>query len=199
MLVIAVPLSLSLIINKTVTVPKVTSNTSNIVVVQPNIDPCMKSSNRVHLKCNYKTDPFEWIKVDSNTTLLIWSKQLCIHRMDLKKHDWKRISFSSLYLIFLKNIQSFICSLVLKVIACLTRKFPSRGPIDGTGTFYESYNGSVLLDSSGALNFYHKSMLVPVWKHCHDSCCFSNPYLKNSEEQQAVMHRQTERTPVSLT
>jgi apolipoprotein N-acyltransferase len=29
------------------------------------------------------------------------------------------------------------------------------------GQYYESYNGSVLLDSSGASAFYHKSMLVP--------------------------------------
>ena len=31
----------------------------------------------------------------------------------------------------------------------------------GGGHYYDSYNGSVLLDSSGALAFYHKSMLVP--------------------------------------
>ncbi|MBK5270133.1 MAG: apolipoprotein N-acyltransferase, partial [Bacteroidia bacterium] len=29
------------------------------------------------------------------------------------------------------------------------------------GHFYEDYNGSVLLDSSGAFGYYHKSMLVP--------------------------------------
>jgi len=29
------------------------------------------------------------------------------------------------------------------------------------GNFYESYNGSVVLDSNGAKSFYHKSMLVP--------------------------------------
>jgi apolipoprotein N-acyltransferase len=29
------------------------------------------------------------------------------------------------------------------------------------GLHYESYNGSMLLDSSGAVAFYHKSMLVP--------------------------------------
>jgi apolipoprotein N-acyltransferase len=33
--------------------------------------------------------------------------------------------------------------------------------IPGTNFFYESYNGAALIDSSGPLLFYHKSMLVP--------------------------------------
>ncbi len=30
-----------------------------------------------------------------------------------------------------------------------------------SGHHYESYNGSVVIDSNGAQSFYHKSMLVP--------------------------------------
>ena len=34
-------------------------------------------------------------------------------------------------------------------------------PSQGEGFYYDSFNGSVLLDSSGPFAFYHKSMLVP--------------------------------------
>ena len=32
---------------------------------------------------------------------------------------------------------------------------------DFNGQFFETYNGSMVIDSSGAQSFYHKSMLVP--------------------------------------
>jgi apolipoprotein N-acyltransferase len=38
---------------------------------------------------------------------------------------------------------------------------PTKYSKEFSGQYYESYNGSALLDSNGAAAYYHKSMLVP--------------------------------------
>ncbi|MFN8264648.1 MAG: apolipoprotein N-acyltransferase [Chitinophagaceae bacterium] len=197
-LVIAVPLSLSLIINKTVTVPKATSNTSNIVVVQPNIDPYEKVATGTFEMQLQKLIRLSESKVDSNTTLLIWPETALYSPNGFEETRLKENFFLIPLFDFLKKHPKLHLFTGIESYRLFNEKVSLYArSIDGTGTFYESYNGSVLLDSSGALNFYHKSMLVPGVETLPRFLLFLGPVFEKFGGTTGGYARQTDRTPVS--
>jgi apolipoprotein N-acyltransferase len=72
-------------------------------------------------------------------------------------------------------------------------------PIDGTNNFYEVYNGSVLFDSSGPKQFYHKSMLVPGVETLPGFLKFLAPVFEEFGGTAGGYAKQEERTPVKTT
>ena len=134
----------------------------NIVVVQPNIDPYEKVSlgnlsNQIHQLIELSRK-----QIDENTTLLVWPETALFAYGGI---DESRISeLNELKPVF--NLLKQYPKLHLFTGIESYRIFPekhsiSSKPIDASGNYYEIYNGAMLADSSGALQFYHKSMLVP--------------------------------------
>jgi apolipoprotein N-acyltransferase len=132
-----------------------------VVVVQPNIDPYEKISDEVgsfEMQLNRLITLSE-SKADSNTALFIWPEtalysnsrieETTLHENFFLEPLWgflRRHPGSSLF----TGIESF-------------RRFDTATKYseEYNGEHYESYNGSVVMDSVGAKGFYHKSMLVP--------------------------------------
>jgi apolipoprotein N-acyltransferase len=135
----------------------------NMVVAQPNIDPYEKVSTTAgsfegQLQKLITTSEKQ---VDSNTTLLVWPETALYMESGINEDE-------------LKSKQNFL----LNPLWSFLSKHPNLTLFSGVESFkwidsaskysrlyngqnYESYNGGVLLDSSGAQAFYHKSMLVP--------------------------------------
>ena len=66
--------------------------------------------------------------------------------------------------------------------------------MEGSGNFYEVYNGGMLADSSGSLQFYHKSMLVPGVETLPWFLKFISSWFEKFGGTTAGYARQTERT-----
>jgi len=156
-LTLILPVGLSMLVK----VHKEIPGDKNIVVVQPNIDPYEKVSEATgsfdaQLQKLIATSEKE---IDDNTALVVWPETALYQENRFDE-------------IFLKGTQplyplwSFLqrhpnMSLFTGMESYRQFDHKTKYSEDFNGQFYESYNGSVLLDSSGASAFYHKSMLVP--------------------------------------
>jgi apolipoprotein N-acyltransferase len=144
---------------------KTTSNqqqvTSNIVVVQPNIDAYAKISEfagsfDAQLQILIQTAEKQ---VDSNTAMVIWPETALYMFNGIDEETLKENYFMTPLWDFLKHHPKL--SLFTGIESF--RRIPHKTPYsqEFNGIFVESYNGAALLDSSGSSAFYHKSMLVP--------------------------------------
>lgn len=137
------------------------ASNSNIVVVQPNIDPYQKVSDATG---SFEAQIQKLIaisesKVDAQTRLLVWPETALYMNSGI---DEARIKDN----FFLNPLWAFLQrhpDMTLFTGVESYRQFPTPTPYsrEFSGQFYESYNGSALLDSNGASAYYHKSMLVP--------------------------------------
>ncbi|MFN9710944.1 MAG: apolipoprotein N-acyltransferase [Bacteroidota bacterium] len=171
----------------------------NIVVVQPNIDPYEKISSGNLRKLTQSLVDLSKKKVDSNTTLLIWPETALyafggIDEKSVQENDELEIAFMLLNkfpaLHLFTGIESY-------------RIFPDRHsvysrPMEGSGIFYEVYNGGMLADSSGALQFYHKSMLVPGVETLPKFLLFLGPLFEKLGGTAGGYARQEIRTTIPL-
>lgn len=157
--VIIFPILLSFVMSIHMAVPP---PLENIVIVQPDIDPYEKISTGSFDAQLQKLIHLSEEQIDSNTHLVIWPETALYMENGIEENKMKENYFLRPLWAFLKKYPQ------VKLFTGLEsyRVFESKSsvnarPITGTTYFFESYNGSALLDSSGPLQFYHKSMLVP--------------------------------------
>lgn len=158
LLLLVLPISFSIISTIRMKLP---GRQSNVVVVQPNIDPYEKVSEAAGSFENQlqKLIALSEQQLDSNTALIVWPETALytasrIDELGLKENFflnplWSFLSRHPNVSLF-TGIESF-------------RMFNARTKYseEFNGQHFESYNGSMIIDSSGAQSFYHKSMLVP--------------------------------------
>ena len=133
--------------------------TQNVVVVQPNIDPYEKVATgtfEAQLQLLIRTTESA---IDENTALVVWPETALYIDNRIEEETMKENYF-------LKPLWGFLqrhpgISLFTGIESFRQMKTKTRYSVTYNDLHFESYNGSVLLDSSGPLSFYHKSMLVP--------------------------------------
>ena len=130
-------------------------------MVQPNIDPYEKVSDatgsfEAQLQ---KLISISESKVNDQTALLLWPETALYMSSGIDEVKIKDNFFLNPLWAFLQRHPK----LTLFTGVESYRQFPSATKYakEFSGQFYESYNGSALLDSNGASAYYHKSMLVP--------------------------------------
>lgn len=158
-----IPVLLSWLINPFQIPEKKGHIQSNIVVVQPNIDPYEKVSNsagsfEAQLQTLIKTSEKE---IDDHTTLLVWPETALYMSSGINEGELKpgqNFFLNGLWAFLAKhpNIKLFTGIESFGMV-----KAPTKYSQEFNGMNYESYNGAAVLDSSGATAFYHKTMLVP--------------------------------------
>ena len=157
--VIILPMLLSLVmsIHMAVAPPR-----ENIVIVQPNIDPYEKISAGSFEAQLQKLITLSEQQIDSNTQLVIWPETALYMANGIEENKMKENYFLTPLWDFLqRHPQIKLFSGVESYRVFENKTSVNARPVPGTNYYYESYNGSVLLNSSGPLQFYHKSMLVP--------------------------------------
>ncbi|MBS1761149.1 MAG: apolipoprotein N-acyltransferase [Bacteroidetes bacterium] len=137
------------------------SNTGNIVVVQPNIDPYTKVSE--------ETGSFEWQlnrlietsekEIDNNTVLVVWPETALYTPSGIQEETLKKNLFLGPFWSFLERNPPISLFTGIESFNVFDQKTKYAEAM--FGKFVETYNGAMLVDSSGASAFYHKSMLVP--------------------------------------
>jgi apolipoprotein N-acyltransferase len=135
----------------------------NVVVVQPNIDPYEKISTGSFDAQLQKLLSTSQSVVDSNTVLLIWPETALYSPYGFEENRLRDNYFLNPLWSFLKQHPRLQLFTGIESFRSFTAadKTSDAKQFKGSDLYYESYNGSVLLDSSGALQVYHKSMLVP--------------------------------------
>lgn len=133
----------------------------NIVIVQPNIDPYEKVSSgtgsfEAQLQKLIATSESE---IDDNTALVIWPETALYTEHGIDEGNLKDNFFLNPFWAFLKRHPNI--SLFTGIESFREFDHKTKYSEEFSGKFYEAYNGSMLIDSSGAASFYHKSMLVP--------------------------------------
>ncbi len=134
---------------------------SNIVIVQPNIDPYEKISAGTFEGQLQKLIQLSEKSIDENTALVVWPETALYTGNGIEEDRMKENFFLNPLWGFLQrhpNINLFTGIESYKTYS--SKATPTAKPA-GQGFYYDSFNGSVLMDSSGTLAFYHKSMLVP--------------------------------------
>ncbi|MBI1780104.1 MAG: apolipoprotein N-acyltransferase, partial [Sphingobacteriales bacterium] len=159
LLVVVLPVLLSLVLSIHMAVAP---PTENMVIVQPNIDPYEKISTGSFDAQLTKLIHLSEEKIDSNTRVVIWPETALYMENAIEENKMKENFFLNPLWVFLKLHPQVKLFTGIESYHVFDHKTSVNArPIAGTNFFYESYNGSALLDSSGPLQFYHKSMLVP--------------------------------------
>jgi apolipoprotein N-acyltransferase len=133
--------------------------------VQPNIDPYEKVSDETG---SFESQMQKLISlseknIDENTSLVVWPETALYMGNGIDELNMKGNYFlNPLWTFLQRNPQiSLFTGVESYRISDHATKFATAFDSAGMKRYVEYYNGSVLLDSSGAHGFYHKSMLVP--------------------------------------
>ena len=134
----------------------------NVVVVQPNIDPYEKiSEGTFDLQMDILLSQSE-SAVDVQTRLLIWPETALYTPYGIDEGRMKDDSNLNRLWDFLRkhpNVTLFTGMESYRIYDSRVSK--TAKPIGSSDQFFESFNGSVLVNTNGPVQFYHKSMLVP--------------------------------------
>jgi len=154
LLILPIGLSSITAVHKTTIAPQ-----HNIVIVQPNIDPYEKIAEGTFDAQLKKIIMTSESAIDENTALVVWPETALYTANGIEENKMKENPQ-------LKSLWDFLgrhpgISLFTGVESFRSFASATKYSQNYNGQFYEAYNGSVLLDSSGPLNYYHKSMLVP--------------------------------------
>ena len=132
-----------------------------IVVVQPNIDPYEKlSTGSFDAQLNKLINTSEK-EIDNKTSLVIWPETALYMENGIEETEMKKNFFLNPLWGFLQRHPNITLFTGIESYRAFQGKQTSTAHSMNGGYYYDSYNGSVLLDSNGAMGFYHKSMLVP--------------------------------------
>ena len=171
----------------------------NIVIVQPNIDPYEKISSGDLKKLSQSLLDLSIKKVDSNTTLLIWPETALYAYGGIDEERVKENAELENIFAFLKKYPNIHLFTGIESYRIFPEKHSMYSrPMEGSGNFYEIYNGGMLADSSGALQFYHKSMLVPGVETLPEFLLFLGPLFEKLGGTAGGYARQEIRTIIPL-
>ncbi|MBI3139508.1 MAG: apolipoprotein N-acyltransferase [Sphingobacteriales bacterium] len=132
-----------------------------VVIVQPNIDPYQKVSDatgsfEAQLQ---KLIAISESQLNEQAALLVWPETALYMGSGIDEQNMKGNFFLNPLWDFLKRHPKL--TLFTGIESYRQLDHPTKYTKAFEGHFFESYNGSALLDSNGAYAFYHKSMLVP--------------------------------------
>lgn len=169
-------------------------NGKNIVVVQPNIDPYEKVSDAAgsfegQLQ---KLIAISESKADDNTALIVWPETALYMGNGIDEGNMKSNMFLDPLWSFLKRHPRSSLFTGIESYRMLDAK--TKYSREFSGQHFETYNGSVLLDSNGASSFYHKSMLVPGVETLPWFLRFIDKWFEKFGGTTAGYAKQTERT-----
>ncbi|HMO33717.1 MAG TPA: apolipoprotein N-acyltransferase [Lacibacter sp.] len=196
LLVIALPLVISRWLQPSVPPPDAAA-TPNVVVVQPNIDPYEKVSTGSFEAQLQELIRLSEEKIDSNTTLLVWPETALYSPNGFDETLLRENFFLTPLFAFLQRHPRLQLFTGIESYRLFNEKVsPYARPISDSRQWYEAYNGSVLLDSGGARQFYHKSMLVPGVETLPRFLLFLGPVFEKFGGTTGGYARQAERNPV---
>lgn len=158
---LAIPLLLSFLIASSLRFPA--AGSENVVVVQPNIDPYEKFEQGTQEEQLRKLIRLSEEQLDKNTEIVIWPETAVNMPNGIEETQIR--AYASLEILWrflaahpqiklLTGIESY-------QLYSEANKTASSRFLPSLNQYYDAFNTAALLDSTGALQVYHKSKLVP--------------------------------------
>lgn len=138
---------------------------ANVVIIQPNIDPYEKVSDNAG---SFDAMLGKLIRlsdsaIDANTTLVVWPETAVFMANGINEDNMKSNFFLNPLWDFLRRHPKI--NLLTGVESYRAYRAGSQSstarPVPNTNIYEDDYNAAVLMDSTGPIQFYHKSRLVP--------------------------------------
>jgi apolipoprotein N-acyltransferase len=155
-IILGIPLAISKLIK-----PLNSIGSSQVVVVQPNIDPYEKIAAGTFEAQLQKLIQLSEKAIDGNTKLVVWPETALYVGNGIEETKMKENFFLNPFWAFLKRHPQITVFTGMESYRVYSTAETATARTAGEGFFYDAFNGSVLIDSTGPLQFYHKSMLVP--------------------------------------
>lgn len=193
-LMLPILLSTTLGINK-----KKPADTPNVVVVQPNIDPYEKIFTGSIEAQVQKLINLSEQNIDENTGLVVWPETALFLANGIEESTMKQNMFLNNLWRFLQRHPQITLFTGIESYKAYDSKKTSTAREASPGFYYDSFNGSVLVDSSGPVSFYHKSMLVPGVETLPWFLKFIDSWFEKFGGTTAGYARQAERTVLTDT
>ena len=168
-----------------------------VVIVQPNTDPYQKIGGTEFDRILKEMIALSREATDSSTRLLIWPETALYTNSGLDEARLKESGALAPLFNFLKEYPQLHLFTGIESYRIFEGKHSlySR-TIPGSSQYYEAYNAAVLLNHSGALHFYHKSMLVPGVETLPRFLLFLGPIFEKFGGSAGGYAKQEERTSV---
>jgi apolipoprotein N-acyltransferase len=177
---------------------KVPVKTSNVVIVQPNIDPYEKIYTGSFEAQIHKLIRLSDSAIDDSTVLVVWPETALFMENGISEENMKANYFLNPLWDFLRRHPRI--NLLTGVESYRTyngRQNNTARRIPNTDLYVDSYNAGVILDSSGPLHFYHKSRLVPGVETLPAFLHFLDSWFEKFGGTTAGYTGQADRTPLS--
>lgn len=196
LVVLFLPFLLSLLTLPSANTAQLNSKT-NIVIVQPNIDPYEKLTTGSFDAMMHKLIRLSDSAIDDSTALVVWPETALYMEQAINEVDMKGNYFLNPLWDFLRRHPQI--NLLTGVESYRTFKEPHDDArlIPNTSTYFESYNAAVMLDSTGPLQFYHKSRLVPGVETLPAFLHFLDAWFEKFGGTTAGYTGQADRTPMA--
>jgi apolipoprotein N-acyltransferase len=157
--VLIVPILFSLFFKDSAT--ELPRNTSGILVVQPNIDPYEKIADGSFGEQLGKLINLTEQKMDPTTGLVVWPETALYTGSGIEEDNMREnAQLKPLWDFLLRHPRLTLFTGIESYRIYSSKQTTTARPAED-GSFYDSFNGSVMINSAGPLQFYHKSMLVP--------------------------------------
>ncbi|HVU54678.1 MAG TPA: apolipoprotein N-acyltransferase, partial [Puia sp.] len=175
--------------------------TSNVVIIQPNIDPYEKVSDNAG---SFDAMLGKLIRlsdsaIDNNTTLVVWPETAVFMANGINEDKMKSNFFLNPLWDFLRRHPKI--NLLTGVESYRAYRAGSQSstarPVPNTNMYEDDYNAAVLMDSTGPLHFYHKTMLVPGVETLPFFLHFLDPLFEKFGGTTAGYTGQPDRTPMT--
>jgi len=157
---VVIPMVLSLIRYFSYEEPQ---NPSNVVVVQPNVDPYEKFTNLTVAEQVANLVKLSRTQGQTNTEFFIWPESAIPERPP--GVDESTIRSNASYLTIQHFLQQYRNGNVLSGIESMQlyniASTPSARKFSNVDKYFDVFNAAVLIDNSSKVQFYHKSKLVP--------------------------------------
>lgn len=135
----------------------------NVVVVQPNIDPYEKISEAAGSFEGQLQNLIQLSEqqIDINTRLVVWPETAMYTSGGIDEENMKKNFFLTPLWGFLQRHPQIVLFTGIESYRSFEGKQTKTARPMGDNIYYDAFNGSALLDSTGPIALYHKSMLVP--------------------------------------
>ena len=169
-----------------------------VVLVQPNIDPYGKL-----VAGSFEAQLQELIRlsesaIDSNTKLVVWPETAIFSDNGFIEDSLKENYFLNPLWAFLRRHPNINLLTGIESLRIFTYKHsPTALKIPNSKDYYESYNEAIILDSSGPVSFYHKTMLVPGVETLPPFLHFLDSWFEKFGGTTAGYTGQADRTPLA--
>ncbi len=199
-LVLFLPLLFSLAIFYAPLKPAEAPLSTNVVIIQPNIDPYEKISTGSFDAQLNKLIRLSDSTIDSNTVLVVWPETALYNEHGFEEDHLKENFFLRPLWAFLRRHPRINLLTGIESLRIFDYKHSGTAmKIPDTEKFYESYNAAVIMDTLGPEAFYHKSRLVPGAEFLPPFLRFMVPVFEKFGGTEDGYTIQDDRTPMATT